>query len=340
MDLTTTLLLFTSLGLVGGDGLSRNAIEFSSARGLEYLKRSQRIDGSFQTTRFQVAAQGLVGLAFLSCGHTPKHGKHAVLMRLGLRRLLEYQTPGGYFTDGESRMYGHGFATLYLAQVLGMWGAPREEAKLREALKKAIELIERSQGPNGGWDYDPSPSTRNAPDVSDCSVTVCQTMALRAARNIGLAVNKTVVDKAFRYIRKAQASSGGFRYRIGTGGLRIRSLVTLGCSAAGVCILNGLGEYDSGAVRQGLTYLRKNYRSNLIPNPFFYYTHYYAAQAFFGTRGRDWEEYYIYIAELLVNHRQRNNGSWRSQQEGSIQATAMAVFVLNVPRAILPISQK
>jgi hypothetical protein len=311
-------------------------VELSSAQGLAFLAKAQRIDGSFEGTRYQVAAHGLVGLAFLSCGHTPKYGKYATNLRTSLRRLLDYQdASSGYFTDGASRMYGHGFATLYLAQVLGMWGSPREEEKLREALKRAIKLIESSQGPFGGWDYDPKRG-----GVSDCSVTVCQTMALRAARNIGLVVDKAVVDRAFEYIRRAQADNGGFFYRIGKrGGLRVGNLVTLGCSAAGVCILNGLGEYDSARVRRGLDYLRKNYRSPFVETPFFYYTHYYAAQAFFGTRGADWDVYYAYIASALLA-RQEDDNSWLAREGGAVQGTAMAVFILNVPRAVLPIVQK
>ena len=167
---------------------------FSAARGLEYLKRMQQPDGYLRGTRYQVAGQALAGLAFLSAGHTPRYGKYAVFLRLGLRRLLQYQKANtGYFDDGASRMYGHGFATLYLAQVIGMWGAPEEEKKIRTALKKAIRLIELSQDRYGGWDYEPKPG-----GVSDCSVTVCQTMALRAARNIGLEVDKAVIEKAFR----------------------------------------------------------------------------------------------------------------------------------------------
>ena len=190
--MTTPVLLISCAGLLGAPGPTRSAIELSSAQGLAFLERAQRSDGSFEGTRYQVAAHGLAGLAFLSCGHTPKYGKYATSLRVSLRRLLDYQDENGYFTDGASRMYGHGFATLYLAQVLGMWGSPREEEKLRQALKRAIKRIESSQGPLGGWDYDPQRG-----GVSDCSVTVCQTMALRAARNIGLAVDKAVVDRAF-----------------------------------------------------------------------------------------------------------------------------------------------
>jgi hypothetical protein len=321
--------------LLAGQAPRPSDIEFSSARGLEFLRKQQRSDGSFRDTPYQVAAQGLAGLAFLSSGHTPQHGTYAVELRLGLRRLLAYQREDGYFDDRASRMYGHGFAALYLAQVLGMWGAPREEAGIRESLKRAIQLIEISQDPSGGWDYDPQPG-----GVSDCSVTVCQTFALRAARNIGLAVDKGVVDRALAYIRKAQAENGGFRYRIGDrGALVLLDQVTVGCSAAGVCILNGLGEYDSDRVRKGIAYLRENYRTPSTLLPFFYYTHYYMAQAFHGSRGSAFDEYYAFIARALLDL-QETDGSWDCREAGVIPTTAMAVFILNVPTAVLPIIQR
>ncbi len=326
---------------VAGAAVPQSEIELSSARGLAALVARQDADGAY-ATEFQVASQGLAGLAFLACGNTPKHGKYAAQIRLGLRRLLSYQDNSGYFDDRKSKMYGHGFATLYLAEVLGMWGEAREEEKLREALRLAVSLIQSSQNAHGGWDYGPDPG-----GVADCSITVCQTMALRAARNIGIAIDTKVVDKAFKYIRAAQADNGGFRYRIGSDNPAILQQVTLGCSAAGVCILNGLGEYDTDNVRRGLDFLKQHYRGGLssvtlvpaLQSPFFY-THYYASQALFRTRGSEWDTYYAYIAAELIK-RQRDDGSWYEKIcGGEIVPTAMAVFILNVPRALLPITEK
>ena len=333
------LLAFTTTVLQGSEAPTRSAIDLSSARGLAYLAQKQFSDGRFDTPH-QVASQGLAGLAFLSCGHTPRHGPHAVRMRLGLRALLGYQNPQGYFDDGQSMMYGHGFATLYLAQVLGMWGSAPEEEQLRDALRKAIRLIERAQTPSGGWHSQPTAS-----GFSDCSITVCQTMALRAARTVGLQVAREVIDKAFDYIREAQAESGGFRYQIGPDRPAVLRQVTIGCSAAGVCILHGLGEYDTQRVRRGLDFLKQHYRMPLLApasavrSPFFY-THYYASQAFFGTHGPDWERYYAYAASEVLS-RQRADGSWFEQHGGGdIPPTAMAIFILNVPRAVLPITER
>jgi hypothetical protein len=326
------------MGVLGGSAPGRNDIEFAAARGLAYLKGQQDGQGSYRGTPYQVAAQGLAGLAFLSSGYTPRHGPYAVELRLGLRNLLKRQRPDGCFADGHSLMYGHGFATLYCAEVVGMWGVSAEETELRDALGKAIRLIEAAQDATGGWDYEPQPG-----GVSDCSVTVCQAMALRAARNIGLHVEVSVVERALAYVRRAQDASGGFRYRVGgTGARRLfedRDRVTIGCSAAGLCILNGLGDYDSEAVRRGLEYLRGQYRTPYLLTPFYYYTHYYAVQAFLGTRGGDFEAYYAHTASTLLD-RQEDDGSWRSAEAGPIPSTAMAVFILNAPQAVLPILQK
>ena len=48
-------------------------------------------------------------------------------------------------------MYGHVFATLFLAEVYGM----AHRADLRETLRKAIRLIVNTQNDEGGWRYQP-----------------------------------------------------------------------------------------------------------------------------------------------------------------------------------------
>ena len=70
-------------------------------------------------------------------------------------------------------MYDHGFATLFLAEVYGMTRTP----KLRNSLERAVRLIINAQNKEGGWRYEPDSKD------ADLSVTVCQVMALRAARN-------------------------------------------------------------------------------------------------------------------------------------------------------------
>src|SRR5262245_26334653 len=102
------------------------ALRLSIERGFDYLKRNQLASGSFAgSDGFTVAVNALAGLAFLAGGYTDKEGPYTETVRLATRCLLSYQNEQGYFDDRESRMYGHGFATLYLAELHGMSGEHR-----------------------------------------------------------------------------------------------------------------------------------------------------------------------------------------------------------------------
>ncbi len=161
-------------------------------RGLLYLKKNQKDSGTFAGTEgFRVAIDALGGLAFLAGGHTDSEGPHTEVLRRVISNLLSAQNDRGYFDDGQSRMYGHGFATLFLAELYGMTGDQGQT--IRNALKLAVKLIEDSQCDDGGWDYQPDASRG-----SDTSITVCQTMALRAARNLGIHIQLSVVERRLR----------------------------------------------------------------------------------------------------------------------------------------------
>src|SRR5207253_2472414 len=104
-------------------------------------------------------------------------------------------------------MYGHGFATLFLGEVYGMTHERKLRERLRDKLRLALELICKSQNREGGWRYHPHSHD------ADLSVTVCQIMALRSARNAGFAVPVEVVDRCTAYVKRCQDKRGGwFRY--------------------------------------------------------------------------------------------------------------------------------
>src|SRR5437870_1452412 len=78
---------------------------------------------------------------------------------------------------------------------------------------------------------------RYQPKVSeaDISVTICQVMALRAARNAGLYVPNETIDRCIDYVKRSQNADGGFMYMLTGGPSRFPR------SAAGVVAL-----YSSG----------------------------------------------------------------------------------------------
>jgi hypothetical protein len=148
--------------------------------GLTWLAGQQLEDGSFGSTSHygkHVAITGLAGLAFMADGHVPGRGEYGLVVHRCVDFILSSRSESGLlaFDTSHGPMYGHGFATLFLAEVYGM--SPQPE--LREALRKAIRLIVTTQNDEGGWRYQPVRAD------ADLSVTVCQVMALRAARNAG-----------------------------------------------------------------------------------------------------------------------------------------------------------
>jgi hypothetical protein len=317
---------------VRGSEITREA-RLAILKGFKYLTTNMKKSGRFSgTDDYPVAGEALGGLAFLAGGHTDEEGEHTEAVRNAVANLLRYQDEHGYFTDGQSKMYGHGFATLFFAELYGMTGDRAQT--VRRALKNAITLIERSQDQYGGWDYEPSPG-----GGSDTSITVCQAMALRAARNLGIEVDAGVVRKARDFIRRAQNADGGFRYRI-MGGTPLGRGSQFPRSAAGVCILHALSsstQDETARLKIGFDYLLANYRGF---NQFPYYADYYCAQALFQAGGRHWAEYYPSLRDKLIG-KQQADGSWSGWgMEVTPQATAMALIALQVPLRYLPIVER
>jgi hypothetical protein len=221
-------------------------------------------------------------------------------------------------------MYGHGFATLFLAECYGMTG--RKE--IREKLTKAVSLIVNTQNSEGGWRY--QPQRRDA----DISVTICQVMALRAARNAGIFVPRDTIDRCIDYVKRSQNADGGFMYMIQGGQSAFPR------SAAGVVALYSAGVYEGPEIEKGLEYLM-----NYLPRggafsreSHYFYGHYYAVQAMWHAGGKYWNQWYPAVRDELVS-RQRDDGSWMD----SICAeygTAMAALVLQMPNNYLPIFQR
>ena len=71
---------------------------------------------------------------------------------------------------------------------------------------------------------------------------------------------------------------------------------------------------------------------------YYFYAHYYAAQAAFHAGGRYWALYYPAVSKEIADD-QAANGSW-SSSFGEPYATAMACLVLQLPYQYLPIFQR
>ncbi|UCD75493.1 MAG: terpene cyclase/mutase family protein [Phycisphaerales bacterium] len=299
-------------------------------RGLSYLKSQQNADGSFGRGQYgrHVGITALCGLAFMSDGNLPGRGPYGDQVSEALRFVLDHATDSGLLAaeTPHGPMYGHGFATLFLGEIYGM---NPDDKRVREALVKAVELIIHTQNEEGGWRYNPVPYD------ADISVTICQIMALRSARNAGIKVPKETIDRAVQYVRNCQNEDGGFRYmgRVGASAWPR--------TAAGVASLFYAGVYEDEAIDKGLDYLM----DSALPGRagagqiHYYYGHYYAVQAMYLAGGQRWETWWPAIRDELLA-KQATGGAWLDSAVGGAYSSAMSLIILQVPKRYLPIFQK
>lgn len=307
------------------------AVLKASQRGLDYLARVQQKDGSFGQTGGYSSHAGitaLAGIAFLSQGSQPDRGKYGKSLALTLDYIVNHTGRSGLIVADavdHGPMYGQGFATLFLAEAYGT--SPRPE--VRDKLSRAVDLIVRTQNDQGGWRYQPVKLD------ADLSVTICEIMALRAARNAGIKVPKSTIDRAIDYVKKSQNPDGGFSYTLDSRSSGFPR------SAAGVCSLYNCGIYSGPAVERGLRYVIKSIpggSGDMASMGYYFYGNYYASQAMFIAGGDYWKKWWPAISSDLVK-KQNHDGSWAGEV-GPEFGTAMACIMLQIPNRYLPILQR
>ena len=299
------------------------------AAGLAYLKSVQNDDGSFGTGGYSrnVAVCSLAGMAFMANGSTPGRGPFGQEVNRCVAFILQHAHDSGFITSeaaSHGPMYGHGFATLFLAEVYGMYPDPL----VRDKLAAAVELIVNTQNDEGGWRYEPR---RHEADIS---VTICQVMALRAARNAGIYVPSETIDRCVEYVKRSQNPDGGFMYMLSQPGES-----RFPRSAAGIVALYSAGIYEGEEIEKGLDYLMRH-----LPRPdvrtresHYFYGHYYAVQAMWQAGGQRWQRWYPAVRDALLA-RQKGDGSWFDSISPAY-GTAMACIILQMPNNYLPIFQ-
>ncbi len=318
-------------GVMRGDEITPQQ-QLAVEKGLERLASRQARDGSFGTTGAGFGATSaitsLAGLAFMQAGNLPGRGKYGDNVQRAVDYILNCSQESGLLASEASHgvMYSHGFATLFLAEVYGMTG----DEQVKEKLQKAVRLIQKTQNREGGWRYMPVPYD------ADISVTICQVMALRAARDAGIKVEKDVIDKAIQYVRQCQNGDGGFSYMLTPGGGGGSAFPR---SAAGVAALYYAGIFEGDEIKKGLEYLRRftpGKAGAVGMGAHYYYGQYYAVQAMFLAGGDYWATWYPAIREELIQKQDRTTGTWPPEISDDY-STAVALIILQMPNRYLPV---
>lgn len=342
-------------------------IERQIQRGLKYLAKAQRADGSWSNTggtTYTMAMTSLAGLALLSSGSTAESGPY----RKNVKKALEFVIQVGEKYQAVNKkdkrillaqanaasrpMYGHGYSMLFLAQCYGMENNKARAKRIKVVLDGAVALTRDAQSKipaikagGGGWTYTPDANT------DEGSVTVTQLQALRACRNVGIKVPGKTIDGAVRYLKACQNADGGICYMFSSRGQRSQPAL----SAAAIACFYAAGIYDpkkagfdeenvdpksdAMVVKKLLEYVDKNITVQNARTSFYLYTQFYNTQAQYMRGGKTWKTFYPQISRKFLSL-QNSNGYWDHSSYGSVFATAIAVMILDMPYGYLPIWQR
>jgi hypothetical protein len=226
-------------------------------------------------------------------------------------------------------MYFHAAAAIALSELYGQ--APTDA--LRVKLNKMIKVILGAQSKDGGWRYRPISND------SDISVTVLSVVALRAAKNNGLAVPQNTIDDAVEYVRKCHhKDSGGFGYQPGNGPGFART-------AAAIYSLQVCGQYDDPKLPAASKYLFDNFK---VGDQWFTYGNFYAAPAHYMMGGETWEKWYKQMNSILIEKVKTDEGGkyhWETDLDssggvGPVYSTSVYTMILALPFHYLPLYQR
>jgi hypothetical protein len=317
------------------DELRGSARDRAIERGLTGLRQQIGPGGAVGSGQ-RTALTALATLAHLANGITPSDEQHGTWLTKAIDFVVSSQDEDGYFGRGDgSRMYGHGIATLMLAQAMGECGDDAREARVRSALMRAVALTLRAQQIpkrppyRGGWRYQPNDTS------SDLSLSGWQLLSLHACRQIGMAIPEQAIADGSAYARSLIGEHGEVGYerrgedRPGLRGLALLVL-TLGRPPVGPPPL------EQARIAARITEDPQGWQGG-----FFFYRAYYDALGLARGAPATWSVYGPRLERLLLEH-QAADGTWSNPpggEEGAygpVYSTSMALLSLSVSRHLLP----
>ncbi|MCG8653575.1 MAG: terpene cyclase/mutase family protein, partial [Pirellulales bacterium] len=324
------------MSIYGGTPETQEAV----ARGLEWLKRNQRRDGSWSmlgpykdggSTENKTAATAMALLAFLGDGHTHLKGKYSKEVERGIRYLVNKQERNGFFARdarGHQKMYAQAQASIVVCELYAM----TKDSWLRPKAQLAIDFAITSQSSEGGWRYEPGFD-------SDTSVTGWFVMALQSGRAGGLEVDPVTFDKVSLYLDSA-ASDGGATY-----GYQPNRRPDSAMTAEGILCRQYIGwSHDNPLMFQGIRALLDQSPFDINDRDVYYW--YYATQIMHHFGGSPWREWNEVMREQLPRAQVtsgREDGSWSPRGDrwggnaGRLYTTCLSIYCLEVYYRHLPL---
>ena len=256
---------FTALGMIlllanlpvansAGQGKEKEKdLKTAREKGLDWLTKHQAKDGSWGKI-WQIPITSFACLSFLAAADEPFTGDRGKALERGLQYLLSRQKDGKFddTKDDRSRwIHGQGFGTLALSEAYGRslfckTKPDLDMKKVRTIVAQSIKIIGKNQSKSGGWWYEPG-----FPNDHEGSTTVCAVQAIVSASNFDIAIDRTVLDKGFDYLKKCQTKEGGFNYTLGDGKNMVDG------SKAGMATLGLMQKFDNQVMVKAYQFLLK-----------------------------------------------------------------------------------
>jgi len=309
--------------------------------GLNWLANQQQKVGQWTAQgRYPTAMTALAGMAMLCEGSTTTQGKYAENIRKAVDFLTDRSRPNGLIGDADDDRYtyGHGFAMLFLSEVLGEEEDLERRDELIRVLTKAVEFTGNAQTAAGGWGY---VSAKDGGGFDEGSTTITQVQGLRGCRNAGIPVPKEIIDKAVKYIHNCTQKDGAVQYSSKGGGGRPA------ITAAAIACLYNAGEYDDDYVPRMMDYCRKQLDPSTRDSfGHWHYAHFYYAQVQYREGGDTWEKYRAAVEKrILAEATEVKIGDepaymWQQGYVGPVYTTALNLIILQLENAALPIYQR
>jgi hypothetical protein len=276
----------------GGGGSGTPFTEDAVLKALRWLKKYQSSDGTWDTSSggskadpagpATPAMTGLALLTYLAHGETPTSEEFGPTVEKAIRWLVERQDSSGHFPNRDANDYSQPIATYALCEAFGMTQVPM----VKDAAKKAVDVLIKGQHAVGGWNYHCDAADRN-----DISYSGWCAQALKAAKMAGL--DNDGLDLALR--KGVEGFKIHFDSGVGTFGYQDRKtqLSQYGLTAVGVLCEQLLGAGKSTEVQAAMAFLNKDATCDWFTPwggcPIYYW--YYLTQAKFHTGGDVWNQW-------------------------------------------------
>lgn len=337
--------------------------ELAIERGLEFLARYQRTNGSWRLQDFDTevlirsdtAATGLALLAFQGAGYTHLQSKYARQVHRAIQFLAANQKADGDLyipqdpaSDQNAWLYSHSIAALALCEAYGM----TQDQRLKPTAQRAVDFMIQAQDKRrGGWRYRPGAGT-------DTSVSGWFMMALKSGQLAGLAIPPQTFTDLEAFLKKAQVGPSQphlFRYNPYAPdtveqrhGLRPTAVMT----SVGLLMRLYLGwNREQAEMQAGADFLLDHVPQHgttrqTLRDTYYWY---YATQVIFHVGGEHWQRWHDALYPLLVEHQVTEGdyrGSWSPTQPvpdlwalygGRLYVTTMNLLSLEVSYRHLPL---